>query len=108
MVATGGRVTTAGFALTVIALLLPGLAYATAVLSQTAARSVAAVKPVTTHQPAAAARPVPARRSVTAALRGPGARGCHSCPSTSTHQNRLAVLRNTSRGVSGALRVECH
>src|ERR1035441_524148 len=76
MVATGGRVMTTGFALTVMALLLPGLAYGTAVMSQTAARSVAVVKPVTAHQSAATVRPVPARRSVTAALRGPGAGGC--------------------------------
>jgi hypothetical protein len=76
MVATGGRVTTAGFALTVMALLLPGLAYATAVMSQTAAQPVAVVKPVTAHQSAAAARPVPARRSVTAAGHGPGTGGC--------------------------------
>src|ERR1017187_1019108 len=76
MVATGGRVVTAGFALTVMALLLPGLAYGTAVMSQTAARSVSVVKAVTAHQSVAAARPVPARRPVTAALRGPGAGGC--------------------------------
>src|ERR1035441_507751 len=67
MVATGGRVMTTGFALTVMALLLPGLAYGTAVMSQTAARSVAVVKPVTAHQSAATVRPVPAHRSVTAA-----------------------------------------
>jgi hypothetical protein len=77
MVATGGRVATAGFALTVMALLLPGLAYAAAVLSQTAAQSVAVARPVTAHQSAAAARPVPAGRSVTAALHGPGTGGCH-------------------------------
>src|ERR1022692_3137458 len=76
MVATGGRVTIAGFALTVMALLLPGLAYGTAVMSQTAARPVSVIKAVTAHQSAAAARQVPARRSVTAALRGPGAGGC--------------------------------
>jgi hypothetical protein len=76
MAATGGRVTITGFALTVMALLLPGLAYATAVMSQTAARPVSVVKAVTAHQSAAAARPVPARRSVAAALRGRGAGGC--------------------------------
>src|ERR1035441_1387427 len=76
MVATGGRVTIAGFALTVMALLLPGLAYGTAVMSQTAARPVPVVKVVTAHQSATAARPVPAHRSVTAALRGRGAEGC--------------------------------
>jgi hypothetical protein len=76
MVATGGKVMTAGFVLTVMALLLPGLAYGTAVMSQTAARPISVVKPVMAHQSAAAARPVPARRSVTTALRGPGAGGC--------------------------------
>jgi hypothetical protein len=76
MVATGGRLITAGFALTVMALLLPGLAYAAAVMSQTAAEPASVAKTVTAQHSAAAARPVPARRPVTAALREPGAGSC--------------------------------
>ena len=72
MVATGGRVTTAGFALTVMALLLPCLAYGTAVMIDTAARPVSVVAAVPAHRAAATGRPVSARRPMEATSRGPG------------------------------------
>jgi hypothetical protein len=72
MVATGNRVTTAGFALTVMALLLPCLAYGTAVMAYTAARPVSVVAAVPAHRPAVSGRSVSVRRPMAATLRGPG------------------------------------
>jgi len=76
MAVTGGRLITASFTLTVMALLLPGLAYAAAVMSQAAAQPASVVKAVTSHRSAEAARPVSARRPVTATSREPGGGGC--------------------------------